>query len=119
MKLKGDYSGGTTYSVGDVVRYTDGEIYHLQKPCKAGTTPVDTFFWSRVEQVVAQCVKLILDGIDMAVAQAEAAIPQNISDEAITLKGTGDAEYLITVDDSGDTPELAVTLIEDEEEEGS
>ena len=41
-------------------------------------------------------------------------IPTNISQDAITLKGTGDNEYLITVDDSGDTPDLVVTLITEE-----
>ena len=41
-------------------------------------------------------------------------IPKNLSDDALSLK-TETSEYLITVDDSGDTPELTVTEIEDGE----
>jgi len=107
MKLKGDWDGATSYSVGDVVRYTNGEIYCLQEACGAGVTPIDTLYWRPVDQVTAQAALFALDVAD--------AVPKNISDEAITLK-TETAEYLITVDDSGDTPELAVTEIEEEEE---
>ena len=110
MTLKGEFNSGTTYSVGDAVKWTDGHIYHLQKPAKAGTTPADTLHWGRAEQVVEQCALFVLDGMEMT----RALIPQNINDEAITLKGSGDNEYLITVDDSGETPELEVTLIEEE-----
>ena len=107
MKLKGDWDSGTSYSVGDVVRYTDGVIYHLQNPCAAGITPLDTLYWGKADSMTAQAALFALDVAD--------AVPKNISDEAITLK-TETAEYLITVDDSGDTPELAVTEIEEEEE---
>jgi len=111
MKIKGAYDSGTSYSVGDVVRDTDGTIYVMFSAAAAGTDPKDTRYWNRVPQPAADAAGFAIDVMD----SLGAAIPKNIDDEAITLK-TDDGEYLITVDDSGDTPELAVTAIEDEEE---
>lgn len=111
MKLKGEYSAGTVYDVGDVVVYSDGHVYHLQKPCKAGVPPVETLYWGKIDQTVEQCVLLTMDALATAMAAIEAAaltIPTNISEDAISLK-TDDGEYLITVDDSGSDPELVVT----------
>lgn len=113
MKLKGDWNEETSYSIGDVVRYTNGEIYCLQVACDAGVTPIDTLYWRPVSQILAQAANFVLD----IASTIEAKIPNNINDEAIVLK-TETADYLITVDDSGDTPDLAVTAIEEEEEEG-
>ena len=109
MKLKGDWSGDVGYSVGDVLRYTDGKVYHLQRPCSAGVPPVNTLYWGEADAITTACALFALDAVDMA----KAAIPTNISDEAITLS-TETADYLITVDDSGETPELTVTAIEEE-----
>lgn len=120
MKLKGAYDSSETYNVGDVVQYTDGVIYHLQHPASSGTPPTDTLFWGMVDQQLAQAVCLMMDIVEKfngQLSEVAATIPTNISDEAITLKGTEDAEYLVTVDDSGEAPELAVTLIEEEEAE--
>ena len=146
MKLKGDYNPLTDYDVEDVVRFQNA-VYHLQHPCPAGVPPVDTLYWGRTSQIVEDIVNLCMDAVDMANAgdltleddltQSTAGkkaldahqgkvlkglidalvIPDNINDEAITLKGSGDNEFLITVDDSGETPELSVTLIEPQEEE--
>ena len=66
MKLKGDYSSGTSYSLGDVVRYTDGVTYHLLHPCPAGTPPVDTRYWGKTSQIINAIVDLCLDAVDMA-----------------------------------------------------
>ena len=66
MNLKGNYSGDTSYSVGDVVLYTDGVSYHLQRACPAGTPPVDTRFWSRTSQEINDIVKISMDAIAMA-----------------------------------------------------
>ena len=109
MKLKGDYNPGTAYVVGDVVRFTDGVPYINIKGC-TGEVPHNTAYWQRVGQYMDEAVLLVLDGVEMVGGK----IPTNNNDEAIVLKGTGDNEYLITVDDSGDTPELSVELIEDE-----
>ena len=102
MTLKGDWDKTEIYSVGDVVRY-EGVMYHMQKPCKAGISPHDTLYWGRTgDQEVLSMMTDIYN-----------AIPDNISAEAITLS-TETADYLVTVDDSGDTPELTVTEIEEE-----
>ena len=65
MNIKGDYSGLTSYSVGDVVR-CDGVIYVLKKAAAAGTTPTDTLYWERMAQPMADCVELIMDAIGVA-----------------------------------------------------
>lgn len=105
MTLKGEWSADTTYSVDDVVRYSNGNFYQMVRPGKAGVPCADALYWNILPSPLQECAKMILD--------MTANIPQNISDEAITLK-TETAEYLITVDDSGETPELEVTEIEEE-----
>lgn len=113
MKLKGDFSAETSYSVGDVVRWTNGDIFKLLKPCDAGTAPVNTLYWGKILDPIASVISMVIDLMN-SVSDIAATVPTNIDDEGIVLKGTGDAEYLISVDDSGDTPELDVTLIEEE-----
>ena len=102
MKLKGDWSNGTTYDVGDVVRY-EGVCYYMYKTCAAGISPHDTLYWGRTGQ--QEILSMMVDILN--------AIPDNINGEAITLS-TETADYLVTVDDSGDTPELTVTAITEE-----
>ena len=113
MNLKGDYNSGTSYSVGDVVKCSDGYFYYLFKPCAAGTTPTDSLYWNRLEEPLASCCNLIMSFVGDTQTAIEAKIPSNISDEAITLTA-GDDDYLITVDASGEDPELAVTKVEEE-----
>lgn len=103
---KGAWDAGTTYDTGDVVYFTDGFVYFLQKPCDAGITPANTLYWGKLGQEAAEVLMILRSVLEK--------IPTNINDEGIVLKGTEDAEYLITVDDSGETPELAVDLIEEE-----
>ena len=104
MNYKGDFSADETYAVGDVVVY-QGCAYQMTKA--GASTPHDVRHWKRVEQPFQEVVMMFHGAFN--------AVPDNINEEAITLK-TDDGEYLITVDDSGDTPELAVTAIEEEEE---
>ena len=113
MKLKGDYNSGTSYSVGDVVKASDGFFYYLFKPCAAGTTPTDSLYWNRLEEPLATTAEMIMSFVGSVQTTIESKIPTNISDEAITLT-SGDDEYLVTVDASGDEPELAVTKVEEE-----
>lgn len=113
MKLKMDFNPEVSYSVGDVVIYKE-DVYHLQRVCPAGTTPYNTLYWGPVNETIAENVLMIRD----AVQGIADSIPTNISDDAIVLKGTDDAEYLITVDDSGETPELLVEAIDNEGGEG-
>lgn len=116
MKYCGSWNENTTYAEGDVVIYTDGVIYHLQKSCKAGITPVDTRCWSPLDKDKAEVIIMIADLFDNLFERVdglENAMPHNINDEGITLK-SGDDEYLVTVDASGDEPEVIATLIEEE-----
>ena len=110
MKLKGAWDAETTYDVGDVVRYSNGDVCILQHPCKAGITPLETKFWGRADGITSAIVNFAMDAIELA----ELNIPKNISEDAITLKDESENEYIITVDASGDTPELVVTAIEEE-----
>jgi hypothetical protein len=117
MNYKGDYAGGTSYSVGDVVVYTDGVAYQKIKASGAGITPHDVRIWQRVPQPMQDVIKMfngMLKSISSGLVELEGMIPRNISDEAITLKDDSDNEYLITVDASGDTPELVVTAVTEE-----
>lgn len=99
MNLKGDYNPSTSYSEGDVVRFQDAG--YVAKESAQGIPPTKDSIWRRLDQDLWDVVDMILD---------VAAL--NVTDESIVLKGT-DGEYLITVDDSGDTPELAVEEIEE------
>lgn len=106
MNYKGAYSGDTDYSVGDVTVYGD-VAYELFEAAAAGTTPHDTHKWRRVPQPTQDIVMMfhgILSGISTVVA-----------DSKTLVLATDDGSYEITVDDSGDTPELAVTAVEESE----
>lgn len=65
MKLKGTYSSDATYDVGDVVVFTDGKVYHLQNPCKAGTPPVNTRYWGMVDQTLAEATLIVMDAMEI------------------------------------------------------
>ena len=113
MKLKGNYSSGVTYSVGDVVQDSDREVYILQNPAPAGSAPKDTLYWGRLIQPLDDVVRMIMDGLDMAQDEVEKYF---LNDQTLLLKtGEGETEttYAITVDASGDTPELAVEEVTD------
>lgn len=107
MNYKGAYDGSIDYNKDDVVVFTDNIPYVAIIDPPAGTTCHDRMYWNRVEKPFSDVVTMF--------HSAFSAVPKNIDDEAITLK-TDDGEYLITVDDSGDTPELVVTEIEEEAE---
>ena len=61
MNLKGEWNSLVTYNPGDAVRYTDGVVYWLQKPCKSGVPPVNTTYWSRIGGALQDAADLILD----------------------------------------------------------
>ena len=109
MVYKGAYDSGTSYDVGDVVVFDDGIAYELFQAASAGTTPHNTMSWRRITQPMQDIVTMFHSAFE--------AVPKNINDEAITLK-TSTAEYLISVDDDGDTPELVVEAISEEIEDG-
>lgn len=64
-KLRGNYAGNITYNVGDVVKFTDNVVYHLQHPAPAGTPPVNTRYWSRVDQSLSEAVCIVMDALDI------------------------------------------------------
>ena len=100
MTLKGDSKADVAYQIGDVVRY--GEFaYKMYNPEGVGIPPTVTRCWRRLNQELWDVVDMILDAVD-----------SRITEDSIALKGEN-GDYLITVDDSGDTPELAVTEIEE------
>lgn len=132
MTLKGEYSDLVSYSVGDVVRWTDSTSYVLLKPASSGTPPTDTFYWNRIDAYLQDAVDLILDAIDIAQGGALAGkVANNLTTTASgkvldarqgkALKGLIDAvnpnaktlvlasstasskkKFEITVDDSGE-----------------
>jgi hypothetical protein len=116
MNYKGAYSGEASYSVGDVVVYTDNLPFCLQNPAVAGTTPHDKRYWARVERPMSDVV-MMFHTMLTALTAAAATIPTNIDDEGIVLK-SGDNEYLVSVDATGETPEVVAELIEEETAEG-
>ena len=103
MKLIGDWASDATYNTGDVLRYSNGEVYQLLKACKAGTPPTETLYWNKVGQDVAQAVKLILDGVDKAKTEAVATVRQLPEVEST------DAGSALMVNSSGEwTPQAGV-----------
>lgn len=116
MTLKGEWSAGTTYEVGDVVLYPNGNFYQMVRPGKAGVPCADALYWNILPSPLQECAKMIMDiasGLTSAIGDVEAKIPTNIDDESIVLK-SGDNEYLVSVDASGEDPEVVATLIEEE-----
>ena len=116
MRYRGPFNSAIQYEVGDVVLHTDGYVYHLQKPAPTGTEPIDTRYWGQVSQLAAEILIMLTD-LFTEIYEQLATIPHNIDDSSLVLK-SGDNEYLVSVDDTGDTPELAVELIEEEEDGG-
>ncbi|MBP5726598.1 MAG: hypothetical protein J6Y48_05930 [Clostridia bacterium] len=111
MNYKGTFSADVTYDLGDVVVFEDDKLAYIM--IRTGSsTPHDVRCWERLAQPFQEIV-LMFHAMFTAINTETAKIPDNISDEAVTLS-TETADYLITVDDSGDTPELTVTKIEEE-----
>lgn len=60
MTLKGDYSGLTSYSVGDVVCFQN--VFYLKnKATGAGVVPTDTSAWERLGKMAALAAKFAMD----------------------------------------------------------
>lgn len=113
MKLKGNYSADVTYSVGDVVLDSDKEVYILQNAAPAGSAPKNTLYWGRLSQPLDDVARMIMDGLGLA---QDIVDNYFLNDQTLILKaGEGEDEksYAVTVDASGDTPELAVEEVSD------
>ena len=113
MKLKGNYDSSASYDVGDVVVY-DGDVYIKEHEGEMPGDPKDPHIWNKPHQIIADAVLLMMDTLEMAKDEVEKYF---LNDQTLVLKaGEGDEEksYAITVDASGDTPELAVEEISEE-----
>ena len=83
MNLKGDYSGSTSYSTGDVVRWTNGKCYVLQYPAPSGTPPTNSRFWGWIGQQLQDAADLIID----AKVSVEGEIPALANNLTTTASG--------------------------------
>lgn len=83
MNLKGDYSGSTSYSQGDVVRWTNGKCYVLQYPAPSGTPPTNSRFWGWIGQQLQDAADLIID----AQVTVEGEIPPLANNLTTTASG--------------------------------
>jgi hypothetical protein len=118
MKYKGAYDSGVTYDLGDVVVFTDNVPYYMMNPAPAGTTPHDVRYWNPLPQYLGQVVMMfhdMLTGLSTSAAAADSVI-FDANTLVLGVDG-GDDKYAITVDATGDTPDVAVALITDEDEE--
>ena len=65
MTLKGNYSGLTSYSVGDVVCFQD--VFYLKnKESGAGVVPTDTKAWERLGKMASLAAKFAMDAAGSA-----------------------------------------------------
>ena len=109
MKLRGEYSSSKTYEVGDVVVYTDGVVYHLQKPAKSGVPPVDTRYWGRVSQSLQDAVLVVMDALEIESVN-NIKLANNLT---TTAAGKGlDARQGKALKDALDALELRVAALE-------
>lgn len=107
MKYKGAYDSGTSYSVGDVVVYTDGIPYFLQKPAPAGIGCHDTFFWQPLNEEMRDAVIMFHDyiaSISGLLAQTADVVNNMLfDDKTLILASSTESstrKWAITVDDS-------------------
>lgn len=101
MKFKGDYSGETTYDVGDVV-IDDGMVFILQKAADAGTVCKNNLYWQQIEKPLAEVVLMIKDALGMAQNEVKAVNPDAKTIRLASSTASSVKIFDITVDDSGD-----------------
>ena len=85
MILKGNYAADVLYPVGSVVRFRDDNVvYMLLHPCKAGTPPTDTLYWTRVNQTLADAVLIVLDALEIADSDAASDLASKTANNLTT-----------------------------------
>ena len=122
MNYKGTYADETTYSVGDVVVFTDGIPYCLQKPAPAGTKCHNTLYWSRATEEVADMVTLfhsfftgLQESAETAAGTTQLVNEMLFDNKTLILSSITEGSskrYAVTVDDEDG---LAATEIETED----
>ena len=105
MNLKGPYNGLTSYSVGDVVQFTDGTIYVLQKPAASGSPPTDTLYWERAPQYLQDTVDLIIDYVTAKVPALANNLTTTAAGKALDAR-QGKALKTLVDEVSGDLAEV-------------
>ena len=62
MKLKGNYSSSVTYSVGDIVKFTDGRWYYLIKSYGTYGCPcTNTEYWNLKDPTQSDLLDLLAE----------------------------------------------------------
>ena len=125
MKYKGAYSDDVSYSVDDVVVFTDGVPYRLQYAAAAGTKPHDTSKWNRLLGPMAASVVMFHDMFTSLLSSAadtastKAVVDSMLFDSKTIMLASSTASsekvFAITVDDDGDVSATEVTDEEDAE----
>jgi len=67
MTLKGNYSGLTSYDIGDVVLFQD-VFYEKKFSAPAGTVPTETKAWERLGKMAALAAKFAMDATGLALS---------------------------------------------------
>lgn len=115
MTLKGNYSSGTAYVVGDIVLYTDGVFYHMTRAAAAGTPPTETRYWNRLDQTRAEAARMAMDLVDGTDNLKKSDLANNL-----TTTATGkalDARQGKALKDLIDALDVRVTALEPKPEE--
>lgn len=114
MVLKGEYSGSTQYSVGDIVLYPlNDRSYYLKEATDAGTVPSNSLYWQPLDQTSDEMIHRCLDVADAVYDYVKTMITPT----TIYMQDSDKKQYTVTVDASGDEPVLAVATVEVEEED--
>jgi len=115
LNYKGAYDGSTSYSVGDVVVYTDDNAYRLFKAAATGTGCHDMHYWQRLDQPFNEIVQMFHNMLTGLKASADAADAVIFDGNTLILGVEGsDDKYAVTVDASGATPALDVAEVTEE-----
>lgn len=120
MKYRGAYYEGSDYSEGDVVVGEDRVASIALKVPPRGTDPKNTLYWGRCSGIINEVVLMLhdtLSDLQDSVSALSAAMPRNVTEEAVILK-TETASYNVHVDDTGLAPEVVAEEITEDEEEG-
>lgn len=118
LKYKGAWSAYQEYEKGDCVVYVDDVAYHLINKAPIGADCHNSMYWERVSQPINEVILMFHSSFEDIFAGLS-NIPTNIGESSIVLKSTDETstnEYLITIDESGEEPEVVATLIENEAE---
>ena len=125
MKYRGAYDDSASYNVDDVVVFTDGIPYCLQKPAPVSTGCHDTLYWYRLPEEYADMVVMFHSFfMSLQASAAEAAETTEYVNEILFDKKTivlesstesSTTKYAVTVDDEDG---LAATAIVEEAEGG-